>query len=148
MEGNRRLLTFTLEGELYALELGQVAEIVEAPATFPIPRAPAHFTGVMNSHGNLVPILDVCALLKTAPVEGQGKVLVLDRGIANLALKVERIAGIVPCDTILEEHPAGEEMVEKVLQLAEGEIKLLAAGRLVKRLERTINDQRGGHHGA
>lgn len=139
MKDGRRLLIFTMNGDKYALELEQVAEIMEAPTLSPIPRAPLHFTGAMNFHGGIVPIVDLARFLDLGDTSHGGRVLVLDRGIGNLALLVERVEGIFPGDMVLEEHPPDMEMAAKILQLPDGEIRLLSPEKIVDRLEDGIN---------
>lgn len=54
-----RYLLFTLMDSTYAIDLQQVAEVVEPPPLSPIPRAPAHLIGAMNSHGNIKAVVDL-----------------------------------------------------------------------------------------
>ncbi len=98
MVGTNRLLVFRLQGSRYALDLSDVAEVMEPPVIFPIPRAPHFLSGIMNFHGNLVSVLDLAHFL-----------------------------GISSCT------PA-----EKVLIMADGEIKTLSVGNLLERLEENL----------
>lgn len=57
--GDAQLLTFTLEGGRYALPLEHVREVVRAALPARLPKAPAIVEGVLDLHGELVPLLDV-----------------------------------------------------------------------------------------
>lgn len=52
-------LTFTLGGELFALNIDSVKEVLEHTKITKIPRTPEHMTGVINLRGRAVPIVDM-----------------------------------------------------------------------------------------
>ncbi len=133
--GKDRLVIFTLHGGKYALYLRQVAEVVEPSRIFPMPNAPFFFLGVMNFHGNLASLLDLALFLNNAPRNPDGKILVLDTGIANLALWVDAVENVGAADIVLEEFESDEALVDKVLIMADGEVKLLSVERLLEQLE-------------
>jgi purine-binding chemotaxis protein CheW len=137
----QRFLIFTLQGVSYALDLHAVAEVKEPPAIFPIPRAPAYFIGVMNSHGSLVPVLDLALYTQTGAFVPNGKVLVLDNRIATLALWVDGIKTIAPAEMLTDERPGADELTEKILLAGDDEIKLLALETLLKKLEVSLTDK-------
>ncbi|HEX9023824.1 MAG TPA: chemotaxis protein CheW [Geobacteraceae bacterium] len=136
--GTDRLIVFSLAGSKYALYLRHVAEVVELPRIFPMPHAPLYFHGIMNFHGSLVSLLDLGHFLVNAPRNPQGKVLVLDTAIANLALWVDGVENVGSADVILEECESDENLVEKVLVMADGEVRLLSVERLLDQLEETF----------
>ncbi len=133
-----RLVVFTLQGNKYALFLRHVAEVVEPPPIFPIMNVPHFFLGIMNSHGNLVSLLDLSNFLFNAPRNPQGKVLVLATSIANLAFWVDAVENVGASDVVLEEYESDEPLVEKVLAMADGEVKMLAMERILEKLEEIL----------
>ncbi len=136
----QRFLIFTLQGTSYALDLHTVAEVKEPPAIFPIPRAPAHFIGVMNSHGSLVPVLDLALYTNTGAFAPNGKVLVLDNRIATLALWVDGITTIAPAGMLTDGRPGTDELTEKFFFAGEGEeVRLFALETLLQDLETSLN---------
>lgn len=141
MSSEHRLLIFSLEESRFAVKLAQVAEVMEQTTLHPIPRAPSYFAGIMNFHGELTPVLDLALFFQIGAATTDGRLVVLDRGIAALALRVERVVGIFPGENILEEHPSEEEMIAKVLQLPDGEVKLIDPARLVDHVEERINER-------
>lgn len=137
-DDTQRLLTFNLKGVRYALDLHDVAEVLDPPVIYPVPWTPGCFKGAMNFHGSLVSVLDLAAFMSIGSVEGRGSILVLDRRIANLALWVDEVVNIVPCDLILEEDVSNDQLVEKLLILADGEIRKLGVQKLLERAEETL----------
>jgi purine-binding chemotaxis protein CheW len=54
-----QLLTFTLAGEVYALDVTVAREVVEFTHVTPIPKTPEWIRGVLNLRGAVVPVLDL-----------------------------------------------------------------------------------------
>jgi chemotaxis signal transduction protein len=140
MDSTNRLLVFTIQGGKYALRLRDVAEVQETPPIYPIPYAPHYLPGIMNFHGKLVSVLDLAGFFNNTLLNSQGHVLVLDTGIANLALWVDIIENIGSADVIGEEYESDEIFVEKVLIMADGEVKLLSVGKLLDKLEEFLSE--------
>ena len=137
-DGTNRLILFNLQGERYALRLGDVAEVMEPPPIFPIPRAPSFFHGIMNLHGNLVSVLDLADFLKGSRRNSQGQLLALDSRIASLALLVESVESVRSEDVVQEERAGDENLVEKILIIADREVVMLSVEKLVDRLEEIL----------
>jgi purine-binding chemotaxis protein CheW len=131
----QQLLVFNVLGSKCALDLQDIAEVLDPPALFPVPWAPDIIRGAMNFHGSLVSVLDLAEFMKLGTAHPEGVVLVLDRRIANLALMADSVENIVPADTILETEESDDPMVEKVLMMADGEIRLLALGQVLANIE-------------
>ena len=58
-EGSSQVLTFTLGGETYGVDILRVQEIRGWSAVTRIPHSPAHVLGVLNLRGSIVPIVDM-----------------------------------------------------------------------------------------
>jgi purine-binding chemotaxis protein CheW len=56
-----RYLTFTLRGELYALDILQITEIIEYRPLTVVPMMPPHVRGVLNLRGQVLPVIDLAA---------------------------------------------------------------------------------------
>jgi len=52
-------LTFTLDSELYALDIATVREVLEFTSATRVPRTPDFMRGVINLRGNVVPVVDL-----------------------------------------------------------------------------------------
>jgi len=96
-----RLLTFEIGSSLYALPIAGIVEVAEVDEAFAaIPTLPARIGGVINFHGDALPVLFSEALLG---VRGDAEkspmqiVVVTDRPTeqARLGLPVDEILGLV-----------------------------------------------------
>jgi purine-binding chemotaxis protein CheW len=136
-----RFLIFALDEEKYALPLQDVEEIVEFQDIYPLPIAPSYYSGVMNWHGTPVPILDLAAFYKKASLNDGKKVLVLDRKIANLALRVHSVFEIV--SGMLDSAPGagGIDGVENSVVVCGSKIAVLEIEKLLLLLEEGVNSR-------
>lgn len=136
---SNRLLIFSVRGTDYLLELRDLSEVMETAEIFPIPLAPSHFIGAMNAHGSPVAVLDIAAFIGTGSAMPDGKILLLDRRLANLALWVDQVKRIVSEDQVSDGGTVDEEFTSRIFVTDEGPLKLLNLERLLKRLEEGIN---------
>ena len=60
-------LTFLLSGELFALEVLQVKEIISYGMITPIPTMPSYVLGVINVRGDVVPIISLAKRFELKP---------------------------------------------------------------------------------
>jgi purine-binding chemotaxis protein CheW len=54
-----RLVVFSLDGQRYALHLSAVEKVVRTVLVTPLPGAPLIVLGVINAHGQIIPVIDV-----------------------------------------------------------------------------------------
>jgi purine-binding chemotaxis protein CheW len=54
-----QVLTFDLDGEVFALEAGLVREVIDVPAETRVPGAPAFVDAVINFRGRVIPLADL-----------------------------------------------------------------------------------------
>lgn len=89
-------LTFLLGGEEYAIAIGDVREVLKAPAITEVPRAPADVVGVVTVRGEPVAVFDPRRRLGLpgAPPAG-ARLVVVDAGDGPCALLVDRVASVV-----------------------------------------------------
>jgi len=73
------ILEFDLGGELYAMDIGIAREIVEMLPITPIPRAPAHVSGLLNLRGEITTIINLHYILGIKSVKDlkEQKIMVL-----------------------------------------------------------------------
>ena len=55
----RQYLTFKLTGEVFAVDVAKVREILEFSTITKVPRTPAFMRGVINLRGSVVPVMDM-----------------------------------------------------------------------------------------
>lgn len=58
-QASKQFLTFSLGGEVYALEVNRTREVVDFANITPIPKTPEWIRGVLNLRGNVIPVLDL-----------------------------------------------------------------------------------------
>ncbi len=83
-------LTFTLDQEQYAVDIGKVREVLEFTSVTRVPRTPEFMRGMINLRGSVVPVIDLrlkfglsrtektvdtCIIITEVPVEGEKVVL-------------------------------------------------------------------------
>lgn len=66
-EALRQWLTLSLGSETYALDIGQVSEIIKPREVTEIPRTPEFVLGLISLRGVIVPIFDLGRRLRLAP---------------------------------------------------------------------------------
>jgi len=59
MENINQYLTFTLDGDVYAIDVSKVYEVVEFTSITRVPNTPQYMRGVINLRGSVVPVIDV-----------------------------------------------------------------------------------------
>jgi chemotaxis signal transduction protein len=96
-----RLLTFELAGSLFALPVAAVLEVADAEPLAAVPTLPISVGGVVNHHGDAVPVLSQSALLDVAASPAAPAQLVIVSGGAEgeglrLGLPVDRVIGLAP----------------------------------------------------
>lgn len=131
----RKFLIFEVQDVRFAFDLAQVAEIADPPCSWPIPLAPACFTGAMHVHGSIVAALDLSLFLGLPRHCEAGKMILLHQSIASLAFLVDRILRIVPEQDITIYDSTESRYASSTLLLPEGEIMLLDAHAIVKAAE-------------
>ena len=90
-----KFLIFTLQDSLYAFDLAQVAEVSDPPELWPIPLAPAYYSGVFSFHGDIVAAIRLSLFLGLDEISEPGKMIVLRQEAASLAFLVDSVFRIV-----------------------------------------------------
>lgn len=97
-EHTQELLAFVTQGELYAVSLASVQEIVVPPPLTVVPRAPRAVLGVCSVRGRLVTVVDFRACIGLPPVEGGRRSRILlgnGEGDEVLGLRVDEVRHVV-----------------------------------------------------
>lgn len=97
-------LTFRLEGELFAVEVAKVREVLDLVPITKVPRAPNYMRGMINVRGNVVPVVDLHAKfgMATAQTTRDTRIIVMEVEVQGEALVVGAIADAVHEVTELE----------------------------------------------
>lgn len=65
----RQFVSFRLGPEEYAVDVGQIQEIIRLTTITAVPRTASHVQGVVNLRGRIVPVIDLACLLGLQPAE-------------------------------------------------------------------------------
>lgn len=119
-----RLLVFEVGGTLYALPIADITEVTDVGRIASVPSLRAAVGGVMNHHGDALPIVHRGALFETgqAALSEPHNVLVLGRSpddASRLGLPVDAIVGLADgpggtangADEVVERRPIGGQLV-------------------------------------
>ena len=95
-----RLLTFEAGGTFYALPIAGVLEVTEVSHIACIPSLPTRIGGVINYHGDALPVVRFASLFEGSPAElseASNILVITDRATdaARLGLPVDRVHGLV-----------------------------------------------------
>ena len=135
-----QLLLFFLGERLYALEVGRIQEILDAPLRHYLPRAPRHFLGAVNFRGSILPLLDLAGFLGRRAAASDHRVIVLPTSICAVALAVTAVQGIIRVEEALlgEAAPApGADLCSRGEHDSEGrKFHLLDLGQVIARLDK------------
>lgn len=105
----QQFLTFVLGGEMYALAILNVKEIIEYGNITEIPMMPAFIRGVINLRGAVVPVVDLAARFGGKPSEVQRRTCIVIVEMSQDDTKVD--IGIMV------------DAVSEVLEIARSEIE-------------------------
>ena len=81
-------------GEQYALPVEAVTEVDELGDVTPVPGAPAEVAGVRNLRGQVIPVIDLAAMLELGTEARQERIVVAEHGDRRAALAVEQVEGV------------------------------------------------------
>ena len=112
-ETDQQYLTFVLGGEMFAIEILDIREIIEYGALTTVPMMPAFIRGVINLRGSVVPVIDLSVRFGRPPVEVTRRTCIVIIEIADaeqrqdIGIVVDSVSEVleIPADRI-EPPPA------------------------------------------
>lgn len=110
-----QLVTFTMAGETYALEIQQVEAIINLKPITRVPKAPSHIDGVINLRGEIVPVINTRARLRLPPAEKKPS-----NQIIILAFEEEKVKAGFLVDSVQEVIRLQESAIEAPSRVSEG----------------------------
>lgn len=120
------ILVFSLGTARYALPSADVDGLVRMVATTPLPRAPAIVEGVIDVHGEILPVLDVRARFGLAPRAPRltDRLILAKTGGRRVALRCDDVTGLVRVEpnpgSLAHVGPAASAQLAGVATLADG----------------------------
>jgi len=103
----RELITFQVEGQVFALDIMAIREIRAWTPSTRLPRVPHYVAGVVNLRGTVLPVIDLAARLGWPPVEATPRhaIIVTQTGARQTGLIVESVSDIVTIDLATLQPP-------------------------------------------
>lgn len=112
-ENSEQYLTFNLSGEMYAIPLLGVKEIIEYGGVTPIPIMPPFIRGVINLRGRVVPVVDLASRFGGQPAEVTRRTCIVIVEIGepgesqDMGVVVDSVSAVIDiADTDIEPPPA------------------------------------------
>ncbi|MEM1150823.1 MAG: chemotaxis protein CheW [Pseudomonadota bacterium] len=140
-QGQIELLTFSIGGQDYAVDIMLVREIRNWSKPTPLPKTPSYVRGVINLRGTVLPILDLAARLELTSEAADDRTVfvVINDGERLFGVAVDGVSDILTVGReALQEPPTlgetlGESCVSGLILEEDRMIRVLAADRLAPR---------------
>jgi purine-binding chemotaxis protein CheW len=97
---DRKIVTFSLAGRMFGIDMSSLIEIREWDEPTPLPRVPDYIRGVANLRGTVIPIVGLAERLgwKPSEVHARSCVLVVGLGARQAGFLVDEVNDIVAID--------------------------------------------------
>lgn len=91
-----QIVVFTLDEMVYALPLNTVNRIIHAVEIRKLPKAPDIIAGIINVHGQIIPVINVRKRfgLTTREISLGDQLIIADTGKRHVALWVDTVTGV------------------------------------------------------
>ncbi|MDP2875303.1 MAG: chemotaxis protein CheW [Holophaga sp.] len=97
-----QLVTFTLDGVEFGLDIDRVQEITPRTSITPVPGAPSFVLGVVNLRGIIIPVLDSRLRFHLPPAlpTPRTRIIILNLGGQPTGLQVDSVAEVIRLDDL------------------------------------------------
>ena len=97
VQGQMQCVTFTLEDEVYGINVMQVQEVLREIEVAPVPGAPHYVTGIINLRGNVVSVIDARTRfgLPTKESTPMTRIIVIEAQQQIIGILVDSVAEVV-----------------------------------------------------
>jgi len=132
------IVAFQIENEEFALDIGNVQEIIKHTDITPIPEAPQFVDGVINLRGAVVPIVSLQERLGfTKEITSKSKILVCDIKNEKIGLSVDEVNEVMFIDNAsVAQSESSDSLFSEVITLDEGKRTILKL-----RVESLLDDE-------
>ncbi len=95
-----RFLTFTLEDEVYGIEIKYVTEIIGIQSITKVPEVPDYVKGIINLRGKIIPVIDVRLKFAKPAMEYDDRtcIIVIDITEISVGLIVDNVDEVLTID--------------------------------------------------
>jgi len=144
-----RYLTFSLEDEVFGIEIKYVTEIIGMQSITKVPEVPPHIKGIINLRGKIIPVIDVRLQFGKEPVAYNDRtcIIVIDIDSVSVGLIVDNVEEVLSIDDEMISPPPStktgfENRFMKGIGKAAGKVQLLLdCERLLKSDEMEIVEE-------
>ncbi|MCA9942531.1 MAG: chemotaxis protein CheW [Anaerolineales bacterium] len=100
--GSITILTFQMNGQVYGLPVTAVRQLIEMVKIAELPQAPPAIQGVINVHGQIVPVMDLrlCFGLEFKPYGLRTPIILLEANGRMFGLVVDEVATVLTVNSI------------------------------------------------
>ncbi len=122
------LVSFSLDDRQFAVPLSAVMRVERIVAITPLPKAPDIVTGIINVHGQVIPVVDIRSRFLMAPrqLELSDQLLIIKTVHRTIAFIVDYVEGVLDASkdqrADVESVLPGTEYVKGVVKLEDGMI--------------------------
>lgn len=90
-------VTFTLESEIYGINVMQVQEVLRYTEIAPVPGAPLYVLGIINLRGNVVTVIDTRSRfgLDSAEVTDNTRIVIIEADKQVIGILVDKVSEVV-----------------------------------------------------
>lgn len=87
---------FRVGNEEYGLPLSEVQEIITTPHITRVPKSPPYIKGVINLHGNVIPVFDIASRFEIGQTDFSvgSRVVVVEHGGEAVGLAAEAVSNV------------------------------------------------------
>jgi chemotaxis signal transduction protein len=111
-----QLLAFAAGNDRYAIDVTHVYRLERCARVTPLPGAGRQFTGILNVHGQLVPLVDLGVLAGTPPCPDPMFAIILGGARAEIGIVAQALIEMreIPLDTLAASAPAPRPLVRHI----------------------------------
>lgn len=153
---DNQFVTFSVSGEMFAVPMGPVQEIIRVPEVARLPLAPPSLAGLANLRGRVLPIVNLREIFNSDARENDDatRALVIDIG-QPLGFVVDRVSSVISVEPGEMEPAAAVQSVANAdyltgvirRQQADGSTQLLLALDFQHLVDQTFNQMRSRSSG-
>lgn len=140
------LVTFRIDQEEYAVEIGRVQEIIRVGTITTVPNSQVFIQGVINLRGRVIPVLNLRKRLHLpdSPLTKHSRIMIVETGAKVLGMLVDGVSQVMRIpSTVIDAPPGdGDQKTNFVSGIGRVDSRLI----LLMNLERVL--ARDAHKGA
>jgi chemotaxis signal transduction protein len=135
-----RILLLQVGCATLGLDVESIQDVIADPPLFSVPRAGAFLLGVINLHGQVLPVIDLPGLLGADAARRDHRLVVLTPRFHSLALATSRVGRMAAFEAAVLRPPTAAERANAIAGVVtiadEAEsVNLLDPGMIVERLK-------------